>query len=111
MRCLGTQTVTAFGSTSTLKRLTLTRSPPSTSYSTLRSSSTLIFFALVARTSGDLLRLADGGACKRAHPVRDPVGVDDADLEPSVVRSRVLEDLDAAEEASDIADEDAARSA
>ena len=50
-------------------------------------------------------------AGQRAHPVGDPVGVDDADFEPAVVGARVFEHLDAAEEATDVAHEDAARRA
>src|SRR5689334_8093530 len=55
------------------------------------------------------LRMADGGACKRSHPVGDAVGVYHAELEPAVVRASVLEHLDTAEEAADVAEEDAAR--
>ena len=71
----------------------------------------MIFFALVAWTSGDRSAWPTAVRASVAHPVRDAVGVDDADLEPAVVGARVLEDLDAAEEAPDVADEDAARGA
>ena len=55
--------------------------------------------------------MTDGRARERSHPVGDAVGVDDAELEPAVVRASVVEHLDTAEEASDVAEEDAARSA
>src|SRR5216110_2743518 len=48
-------------------------------------------------------------ARQRTHPVGDSVGVHDSDLEASVVRTSILEDFDPAEEAADVADEDAAR--
>ena len=54
--------------------------------------------------------MAGGRARQSSHPVGDAVGVDDAELEPAVVRARVLEHLDTAEEAADVAEEDAARS-
>ena len=55
--------------------------------------------------------MPDCRAGQRADPVGDPVGVDDADFEPAVVGACVFEYLDAAEEATDVADEDAARRA
>ena len=56
-------------------------------------------------------RLTDGRASQRAHPVGDAIGVDDAELEAAVVGACILEHFDAAEEATDVADEDAARRA
>src|SRR4051812_46622312 len=41
-------------------------------------------------------RVPDCRAGQRAHPVGDPVCVDDADLEPTVVGTRVFEHLEAA---------------
>src|SRR5579871_4866720 len=48
-------------------------------------------------------------AGERPQPVGDAVGVHDPHLEASVVGTRVLEHLDAAEEPSDVPDEDATR--
>ena len=56
-----------------------------------------------------LLRLSDRGAGERPAPLHEAVGGDDADVEPSVVRFGAVEDLDAAEEVADVADQDAAR--
>ena len=53
--------------------------------------------------------MPDGRARHGSHPVGDAVGVDHAELEPAVVRASVLEHLDTAEEAPDIAEENAAR--
>src|SRR5262249_50301192 len=54
-------------------------------------------------------RATDSGARKHPRPVGDAVGVDNADLETTVLRTRVLERLDTREQVADVADEDAAR--
>src|SRR5512144_1669404 len=51
--CSRTATVMAPGSTLALSFLTFLRSPPSSSYGTLRSSEALTFFAFVTWTNGD----------------------------------------------------------
>ena len=51
----GTRTVIALGSTFALRCLTVVRSPPSSSYRTLRLSSTSTFSAFVVWTKGELL--------------------------------------------------------
>src|SRR6185436_12345826 len=51
----GTQTSIADGSTSISSFLTFSRSPPSSSYRTLRSNVTLAVFAFVTRTNGEVL--------------------------------------------------------
>ena len=71
----------------------------------------MIFVADVAWTSGERSGLPDCRAGECPHPVGDPVGVDDADLEAAVVGACVVEHFDAAEETTDVADEDAARRA
>ena len=71
----------------------------------------MIFVALVAWTSGERFGLADRRSGERSHPVDDAVRVDDAELEAAVIGAGVFEHLDAAEEAADVADEDAARGA
>src|SRR6476660_5369632 len=53
---------------------------------------------------GRSLRMPDGRAPQSSHPVGDAVGVDHAEREPAVVRARVLEHLDTAEEAADVAE-------
>ena len=50
----GTRTVIAPGSIFAFSSLAFPRAPPSSSYSTLRSNSTRIFFAFVTWTNGDL---------------------------------------------------------
>ena len=49
------------------------------------------------------------GARERASPVHHAVGVHHPELELAVLGARILERLDAAEQLSDVADEDAAR--
>ena len=57
-------------------------------------------------------RAAPDARCRareRADPIDNALCVDDTDVELTVVRSCILEHLDAAEQATDIADENAAR--
>ena len=70
---------------------------------------TLIFVAFVACTSGE--RSGCPAAVRASVRIQssDAVGVDDADLESTVVGARVLEHLDTAEEPTDVADENAGR--
>ena len=105
----GTHTVTAFGSTFTLKDLTLPRSPPSSSYMTQIELDVDLPGARDTDERG-LVGLADRGTGKRPGPVADSFGVHNADIELLVVRLRVGEDLDAAEQVADVTDQDAAGS-
>ena len=69
----------------------------------------MIFSAFVACTSGE--RSGWPAAVRASVRIRidDAFCVDDADLEPTIVGSCVLEHLDAAEETPDVADKDAGR--
>ena len=96
-------------STLTLNAFTFVRSPPSSSYRTLRFSLTLTERAFVVCANGDLLGVPTAArASMRPHSSK-PVGRDDAELELAVVGTRVLERLDPAEELADVAEQDAAR--
>src|SRR6185503_11956696 len=52
---------------------------------------------------------ADRCSCNCPRPLADALGIRDAELEQAVVRTRVVEDLDSAEQRADVPDEDAAR--
>jgi hypothetical protein len=100
--------VTARGSTRTLKLVTVLRSPPSSSYRTLRSSLTLTLRAFVDRTKGDLFGSPTAVRATVRGELDRPLRGHDAQVEQAVVERRIVEHLDAAEQVADVAEQDAA---
>ena len=105
----GTQTVIAPGSTLALNAFTFVRSPPSSSYRTFRFSLTFTEVRLRHLRERRAARCPDGRSREHAAPLEQPFGRHDTDLQLPVVRARILEHLDAAEELADVAEQDAAR--
>ena len=92
----------------TLNAFTFVRSPPSSSYRTFRFNLTLTERVLVVRAKGEV-STADRDPGDHAAPFEEAFGGHDADLEPAVVGTGILECLDSAEELPDVAEQDAAR--
>ena len=101
----GTQTEIAAGLTRNLSRFVLERSPPSSSYGILASSSTTIFSAVVVCTKGEDAVCPTAVFAEHACPVEEPVGGDDPDVQPAVVGTSLGERGDAADDVAHVAHE------